>query len=516
MVLTTLEDWRRWNGTYSMFPCVTRYEWPTAQIPSWEDWWRVAGPWAFVLESGKGGRYTFFGMDPESIISGKGKHAVIRDRGKPETCSREGMPLQLIREWMAPFRSPVVPGAPKWTGGCVGYLGYDLVRQLERLPDLAADDLGLPDYVLMRVQSVWALDHEEQCLYCIHQTWAGPEPKPDAWLKQAYQAAVAETERMKRLFDEVFSSGRDSASAKRWAWRQRIVQQEDVSIDPEQIEGIRPSFSKEGFCRAVEQIQQYISRGDVYQVNLSTRLSRRLQTRPEAIYEWLRHLNPSPYMAYLKLDGLELVSASPELLVQLEGRRIRTRPIAGTRKRGDSLAKDLALRDELLASEKERAEHVMLVDLERNDLGRVSEFGSVQVTDWMTIEYYSHVMHIVSEVAGQLAADKDAYDLIAAVFPGGTITGAPKIRTMEIIEELEPVRRGPYTGSIGWIDYHGNMELNIIIRTLVVKDGIGHVQAGAGIVIDSVPALEYRESLNKAKAIWKAVEFSDRYEGETI
>jgi len=268
---------------------------------------------------------------------------------------------------------------------------------------------------------------------------------------------------------------------------------------------LRTGFPQESFEQAVRAIQQYIREGDVFQVNLSLRQELDLHSPPEQAYEWLRLLNPSPYMGLLRSPGFTLVSGSPELLVKLQGERISTRPIAGTRRRGLTLEEDAAMAAELLGSEKERAEHIMLVDLERNDLGKVAAYGSVHVPELMTVEHYSHVMHLVSQVEGRLAPGKGVYDVIAAFFPGGTITGAPKVRTMEIIEELEPVRRGPYTGSIGWIDYNGNMELNIIIRTMAVLDGTGYIQAGAGIVIDSDPYREYRECQNKAKGMILAV-----------
>jgi para-aminobenzoate synthetase component 1 len=286
---------------------------------------------------------------------------------------------------------------------------------------------------------------------------------------------------------------------------------ETLDIEVEHMPDVRFSLPKPQYMDAVERIRDYIASGDVFQVNISVRQSKPLRAAPERVYEALRRLNPSPYMAFLRLPGGErIVSGSPELLVRLEHGRLSTRPIAGTRPRGKNDGEDVELRDELLLSEKERAEHIMLVDLERNDLGRISTFGTVRVKELMAVEQYSHVMHIVSEVEGELAEGKDAFDCIAAVFPGGTITGAPKIRTMEIIEELEPVRRGVYTGAIGWIDYNGNMELNITIRTLVYADSTAHVQSGAGIVIDSDPEKEFVESLNKAKALWKAVEISER------
>lgn len=281
------------------------------------------------------------------------------------------------------------------------------------------------------------------------------------------------------------------------------------ALDVEAIPGLERSFTKEQFMAAVERVQQYIAAGDVFQVNLSVRQGCALSADPAELYEWLRVVNPSPYMGYLQFGDFQLISGSPELLVQLEGAQVRTRPIAGTRPRGASDEQDLQLASELIDNEKERAEHIMLVDLERNDMGKVCRYGTVKVAELMAIERYSHVMHIVSEVTGELAAGHDAYDVISATFPGGTITGAPKIRTMEIIEELEPVRRGPYTGSIGWIDYNGNTEMNIVIRTLVALNGRGYVQAGAGIVIDSDPEKEYIESLNKAKALWKTIQLAE-------
>ncbi|MBG9795530.1 anthranilate synthase [Paenibacillus dendritiformis] len=289
------------------------------------------------------------------------------------------------------------------------------------------------------------------------------------------------------------------------------------TMDIEAFEGVASAFPKEEFKDAVRRIQRYIGQGNVFQVNnLSMRQSRRLRETPERLYEWLRALNPSPYMGLLRFPDFQLVSCSPELLVRLEQRNVSTRPIAGTRRRGRTPEEDARLAEELRTNEKECAEHIMLVDLERNDLGRISAYGSVRVDELMVIETYSHVMHLVSEVRGTLAEGKDAFDVIRSTFPGGTITGAPKVRTMEIIEELEPVRRGPYTGSFGWIDYNGDLELNIIIRTLVAKDQIGYIQAGAGIVIDSDPEREYAECLNKAKALWKAVQLSESIPADAV
>ena len=281
------------------------------------------------------------------------------------------------------------------------------------------------------------------------------------------------------------------------------------AITPEKTEGQQVSIKDNEFQQSVRKIQDYIAQGDVFQVNLSVRQMKPLGVSALDVYNQLRILNPSPYMGYFHTPEFQLVSGSPELLVKKKGNEISTRPIAGTRSRGKNNQEDQRLADELIGSEKERAEHVMLVDLERNDLGRVSEYGSVEVNEFMAIEKYSHVMHIVSNVRGRLAPDCDEYDLIDSMFPGGTITGAPKIRTMEIIEELEPVRRGPYTGSLGWIGFNNDVELNIMIRTMLVKDNKAYVQAGAGIVIDSVPSNEYKESMKKARALWNAKELAE-------
>jgi para-aminobenzoate synthetase component 1 len=485
-----------------MLPFVRKYRLDVERVADWEKAWEQAGEASFVLESGKGGRYSFLGLQPTTSIRGKDTSA----------------PLDEIKQWMVPFHSPRVEGAPKFIGGCIGFLGYDVVRSLEKLPKLAEDDLKLPDYVMMRFDQLWVIDHHEGVLYCAAHTDTDTSgTKGERNLLKLYEAASALTEAMKRQWDVVVLASQTGIAKSRESLYQQALKEGNLQVDVEAMPNVERAFAKLDYMQAVDRIKQYIQQGDVFQVNLSLRQSRRLKDpttgssiTPEEIYEWLRLLNPSPYMALLRFPDFQLVSASPELLVQLEDNVVRTRPIAGTRPRGKDMAEDQRLADELIYNEKERAEHVMLVDLERNDLGKISRFGTVKVDDFMVIEYYSHVMHIVSEVKGQLAADKDAFDVLAAVFPGGTITGAPKIRTMEIIEELEPVRRGPYTGAIGWIDYNGNMEFNIVIRTMVVSNEIAHIQAGAGIVIDSNPEKEYIESINKAKALWKAIEFSEQ------
>ncbi|MDR6555120.1 anthranilate synthase component I family protein [Paenibacillus qinlingensis] len=505
MILTSVEQWQEWSSSdYTMLPYIIKLGLADDRIASWEDAWKEASPDSFVLESGKGGRYTHFGLHPFSTVRGTGLEADITTHTNSTHSRVQGKPLDIVKQWMSGFNSPKVQGAPKFVGGCVGYWSYDVIRTIEKLPEQSRDDLPIPDYSFAMYDQVWTLDHTEKSLFiAVHMPLA-----QGADINELYAAAHARAEAMLVRWHAI-RAGNWSGTPLNGA-DQPTMAREQLHIDVESIAGIEPAFDKGAYMAAVERIQAYISQGDVFQVNLSVRQSRQLRTTPEEIYEALRIVNPSPYMGLLRFAGFALVSGSPELLVQLEDGVLRTRPIAGTRPRGKDDQDDLRLAGELIHNDKERAEHVMLVDLERNDMGRISRYGSVHVKDFMVIEYYSHVMHIVSEVVSELAEGKDAYDVIAATFPGGTITGAPKIRCMEIIEELEPVRRGPYTGSMGWIDYNGNMEFNIIIRTLVAVEGMGHIQAGAGIVIDSIPEREYIESLNKAKAMWKAIEYSER------
>ncbi|MFD0677131.1 MULTISPECIES: anthranilate synthase component I family protein [unclassified Paenibacillus] len=510
MTLITNEQWREWSQHYTMLPYVHGYPLESDRLISWELAWKEALPGSFVLESGKGGRYTFLGLEPLSEIRGNGGQASIKNAGQPDRVDQvQGSPLELVKQWMEPYRAPVVEGMPKFVGGCVGFWGYDVVRTIERLPEAAADDLPIPDYAFVRLDKLWIIDHEERKLYCSVHTSLAEAKAEGLSLEQSYERAQATAEQMKKQWDRIAEV---NTLAPYVRTREDMLQRtaEDLlHVDFDSIKGIQADFSREAYMEAVRKIQAYIGAGDVFQVNLSVRQHKQLQQAPEQIYEWLRLVNPSPYMGMLRFHDFQLVSGSPELLVQLENGTVRARPIAGTRPRGHNAEEDRRLADELIHHEKERAEHIMLLDLERNDLGRISTYGTVRVKDFMVIEYYSHVMHIVSQVEGLLAEGKQAFDIIAAAFPGGTITGAPKIRTMQIIEELEPVRRGPYTGSIGWIDYNGNMEFNIIIRTLVIAGGVGYVQAGAGIVIDSIPEKEYTESINKAKAMWKAIQYSE-------
>lgn len=523
-MVTSWDDWLRWRAEhkYTSLPLVRELtlQQEAGGIQSWEEAWQDASPYAFVLESGKDGRFTYLGLHPDSVIRGKGGQAesiAFRqlDEHTPERKQWKGKPLEVVRAWMSDGCGPRLgdEDAPKWLGGCVGYWSYDIIRSIEKLPEIAADDLGLPDYVFLRMNEIWIIDAKKGVVYCVVHSpveFGCSEEELRAVYDRAEQRAEGMADYWLTWFEEEKARAR---AMKLRASRMAAMERESLHIDVEAVQGITSPTSKESYMDAVRAIQRYIGQGDAFQVNLSQRQTRRSDTSPEELYEWLRLVNPSPYMGMLRCPDFQLVSASPELLVELRGRTLATRPIAGTRRRGRTEEEERRFAKELQTNEKERAEHIMLVDLERNDLGRISTYGTVQVKELMVIEYYSHVMHLVSQVEGELAPGKDAYDVIAATFPGGTITGAPKIRTMEIIEELEPVRRGPYTGSLGWIDYSGDMEFNIIIRTMVLKDGEVHIQAGAGIVIDSDPEREYNESMNKAKALWKAIEYSERQAG---
>ncbi|MFD2369677.1 anthranilate synthase component I family protein [Brevibacillus sp. GCM10020057] len=476
-----------------MIPIAIRKEWPARLDP-----WQVLKALhpslqeAVLLESGRAGRYTFLAYQPVAALHSKRGETVVAYRdGRVDSMS--GNPLDALRNVLRAYRTPVIDQFPDFSGGAVGYMSYDMNRIFEpSLPQLAADDLQLPDLYVMIMQDLLAFDHvTREMIFLTHVA-------SDRLNEDTYRQAVEVLEQRAHALEGLVMAADDSD----WdALRKRpLTQQTPASV----------SFGKDQFEDAVRRVQAYIAQGDVFQVNLSVRQSKPMSVTAPEVYDVLRKLNPSPYMGYISFPEFQLVSASPELLVKVKGGEVHTRPIAGTRPRGQTDEQDEALARELIDNEKERAEHVMLVDLERNDLGRVCRYGSVEVSEFMVVEKYSHVMHIVSHVKGELASDKDAFDAVAAAFPGGTITGAPKVRTMEIIEELEPVKRGVYTGSIGWFGFNGEVEVNIAIRTMVVKDGMAHVQAGAGIVIDSVPESEYAESLKKAEALWKALELTEQ------
>lgn len=425
-----------------------------------------------LLESGRSGRYSIAGIDPFAIIHADEQQIEIKQGDQTEVI--EGKPLQALEMWMERFSFPPIPGLPDFQGGAIGYISYDYAWCIEELPHKAVDDIGLPLFYFF-VFDEWAVfDHEEKSLWIMV---LNGEPAEDR------------LEELKASWVKAAEMGLEEPAD--------FLNETDI-VEP------KLTFTEKEFTEAVEKVKDYIREGDVCQVNLTVRQSEELSTTPINIYLKLRKMNPSPYMGYFHTPDFQIVSGSPELLIKKAGRKVGTRPIGGTRPRGNNEEEDRQLEKELLSNEKEKAEHIMLVDLERNDFGKVCEFGSVHVDELMVIEKYSHVMHIVSHVSGTLSEDKSVYDLIEAVFPGGSITGAPKIRTLEVVEELEPVKRGVYTGTMGWIGFNGDANLNIVIRTMVIKDRLCHVQAGAGIVIDSDPKAEYEESLNKAAALWKA------------
>ena len=387
-----------------------------------------------------------------------------------------------------PIYRPVrFPDLPRFTGGAVGYLSYDVVRLVERLPRATADDLGFPDILFGIYDTVLAFDHLKQRIQIVSNIKTeenGRRLGPGA-LRDRFRAACRKIEATERLLRRPAAPpARRPRGRDRW----------------------RANVTAAQYKESVKRAKDYIRAGYIFQVVLSQRFARRASASPFSIYRALRRINPSPYMYYLDFGEVSLAGASPEMLVRVEGDRIRTRPIAGTRPRGRDEDRDLRLEQDLLADPKERAEHVMLVDLGRNDLGRVSRAGSVEVTRFMTVERFSHVMHLVSEVTGRLRPGQDAFDGLLACFPAGTVSGAPKVRAMEIIEELETTRRGPYAGAVGYIDYSGNLDSCITIRTTVMARGVAHVQAGAGIVADSIPEREHRECVSKAGALIDAIE----------
>jgi anthranilate synthase component I len=452
-------------------------------------------PFGFLLESVVGGetwaRYTFLGTEPREAWRLRGDRV---ERWTPAAGWRAGGrsddPLADLNRLLQRATPVEVPGLPRFWGGAVGFFGYDVVRHLERLPNAPAAGLDLPDALFMLTGVVLAIDNlfgRARAIMAVET-----EGVDEAELRRRYDAACGELDALiERL--------------RRGAGPAPLLQAAAAETDPP----FTSTFSRGDFEAAVARVQEYIRAGDAFQVVLSQRLTVGLEAPPFDLYRALRTLNPSPYLFYLDLDGFQLVGSSPEVLVRLEDGRVVVRPIAGTRRRGRTAAEDGALAAELRADPKELAEHLMLLDLGRNDVGRVARFGSVRVPERMVIERYSHVLHLVSTVEGELRDGLSALDVFRAAFPAGTVSGAPKVRAMEIIDELEPARRGPYAGAAGYLAYGGQtMDLAIAIRTLIAEPGRAHVQAGAGVVADSVPAAEYEETLSKARALLRAVQLA--------
>ncbi len=447
------------------------------------------GQQAFLLESIEGGekwaRYSFLGADAALIIRSKGRRVELI-RGNQVTVQELDDPTTLLRDELARYQPVEVPGLPRFIGGAVGFLGYDMVRHFEQLPTDKPDTIDAWDSYFIITNSLLIFDNVKQKILVVATADLGSSPS----CEQAYADAVS---RIEALVLKLRSP--------------MVVP--STTRPAERSVGFTSNITQEYFEAAVEKAKEYVRAGDIIQVVLSQRMSGDLTVDPFDIYRVLRTLNPSPYMFFLRCGDTIVTGASPEVMVRKEGSRVELRPIAGTRPRGATPEQDQQLAEELLADPKERAEHVMLVDLGRNDLGRVCKTGSVVVGELMVIERYSHVIHIVSNVQGELQPGRDAFDLVRATFPAGTLSGAPKIRAMEIIDELEPVRRGIYGGAVGYVSFSGNMDLAIAIRTLVIKDGKVHLQAGAGIVADSDPAAEWQETVNKAMAVRKAIELAE-------
>ena len=459
----------------------------------------AGGEYSFLLESVEGGermaRYSFLGSGTDLIIKSKGRSVqIVRGGAVQEIELEQGKDvLDVLKQELGRLTYVPDPDLPRFCGGAVGFIGYDMVRFFEELPDSTVDDLQLPDCTLIFTDTLLIFDHVRHRIRVVCNARIGDDPEA------AYQEAVSKIEAvidrmrnaecgMRNAQCGMRSSGSDGT-------RERQGKPDDV----------QSNFTREEFEEAVRKCKEYIAAGDVIQVVLSQRFSTKVSADPFDVYRALRSLNPSPYMFYLSYGDTKLIGSSPEILVTEERGNVTVRPIAGTRPRGQSVEEDLALERELLKDEKERAEHIMLVDLGRNDIGRVCRYGSVTVDELMVIERYSHVMHIVSNVRGRLRADADQFDLLRACFPAGTVSGAPKIRAMEIIDALEPTRRGTYAGAIGYFSYSGDMDTCITIRTILIQGDTAYVQAGAGIVADSDPAREYQETQNKAMAMMKAL-----------
>ena len=447
------------------------------------------GPYSYLLESVQGGekwgRYSIIGLPCRTLVRVSGSRITVERDGVAVENIESADPLAWIETFQARFRVAESPDLPRFTGGLVGYFGYDTIRYIEprlgRCPN--PDQLGTPDILLMVSDEVVVFDNLSGRMYVIVQL----DPSAGDTLAKG-EVRIAEL----------------AGLMQRGAPRRPVGTGRTVS-EADFVSG----FTQEGFEAAVERIKRYILEGDCMQVVLSQRLSIPFAAAPLDIYRALRGLNPSPYMYFLDLGDFHIVGSSPEILTRLEDGVVTVRPIAGTRKRGRNEAEDQALEAELLADPKELAEHLMLIDLGRNDTGRVAKVGSVKVTDQMIVERYSHVMHIVSNVVGDLREGMSAIDVLRATFPAGTVSGAPKIRAMEIIDELEPVKRGVYSGAVGYLSWNGNMDTAIAIRTAVIKEGVLHIQAGAGIVADSVPASEWAETMNKGRAIFRAVSLAE-------
>jgi len=448
--------------------------------------------YSFLLESVEGGekiaRYTFAGANPEEIFRFANGACVMESHNRILWEERD--PVTFLRARMERFRPVRLPGLPPLVAGAIGYFSYDMVRLIEQLPKRLRDDIGLYDAQLMFYHGIIAFDHVQHRVWIVRNVFTDGEGS----LRTKYNAAVREIRKTRQMLEQVSSAELPAKEKKKRCAPLRVTS----------------NFRRAEYLDAVRKAKSYIRAGDIFQVVISQRFSAKTRADPFQIYRELRALNPSPYLFYLHMNDIAVVGSSPEMLVKVQGRDVFYRPIAGTRWRGKDEAEDARLAKEMLASEKERAEHIMLVDLGRNDLGRVCEYGSVKVEQLMSVERYSHVMHLVSSLRGRLREDVDCFDALMACFPAGTVSGAPKVRAMEIIEELERTRRGIYAGGVLYLDFAGNLDSCIALRTMVIKNGVAYVQAGGGIVADSTPEGEFQESVNKSKAPFAALEAAHR------
>ena len=433
-------------------------------------------PYSFLYESleslGKRGRYSFIGAHPFQIFESQGDEMKIQKNGT--VLHQKGNPILILRELLSQYKD--YPSIAPFCGGAVGYMAYDMIPFFEKVVHTNPDELGTPDSFFMFPSEVVVFDHKEKTVDIIVYSGQGNQDRLHQ-LKEIIETCVGDIQNPR-------------------------FQEENGKLN------LQSNFSEKDFCQIVKQAKEYILAGDIFQVVLSQRFNFKIETDSFTVYKALRLTNPSPYMYYLNLDDHYVLGSSPEILVKLLGDQVTTRPLAGTRPRGRNIQDDRVHEKELLKDEKECAEHIMLVDLARNDIGRVCQYGTVRVTDLLQIEHYSKVMHIVSNVVGQLKSPFDAFDVLATSFPAGTVSGAPKVRAMEIINELETIKRNIYAGSIGYFDFSGNLDMCIAIRTIVIKQKQGFIQAGAGIVADSIPEKEYQETINKARALIHAVEMT--------